>query len=430
MVLWLSLGIQDCFMPSVSETNKFKLFNDPIYGFISIPSERIFDLVEHPYFQRLRRISQLGLSSLVYPGANHTRFHHALGAMHLMLKAIQVLRRKGIEITASEEESAQIAILLHDIGHGPFSHALEQTLLDGVHHETVSRMIMERLNVHFDGALDEAIAIFEGRHPKGFLHELISSQLDMDRMDYLKRDAFYTGVIEGAINSDRLLEMLHVSDGHLVLEHKAIASIEKFLISRSLMYWQVYMHKTVLSAESMLVEVLRRASLLARRGEALFAGAELQILLRRRPNQKDFNQEPELLDLFTRLDDSDILSAIKQWQHHPDPVLSAMSRRIIDRKLFRIKFLDRPLSREDRATLEASVAASMGLSAEDSLHFVLDGIASNKTYTADKQEIKLLKKNGSVLPLTEVSEILPLSVYSQVTTRPFVCWPKELPWIH
>jgi HD superfamily phosphohydrolase len=403
MVLWLSLGIQDCFMPSVSETNKFKLFNDPIYGFISIPSERIFDLVEHPYFQRLRRISQLGLSSLVYPGANHTRFHHALGAMHLMLKAIQVLRRKGIEITASEEESAQIAILLHDIGHGPFSHALEQTLLD---------------------------AIFEGRHPKRFLHELISSQLDMDRMDYLKRDAFYTGVIEGAINSDRLLEMLHVSEGHLVLEHKAIASIEKFLISRSLMYWQVYMHKTVLSAESMLVEVLRRASLLARRGEALFAGAELQILLRRRPNQKDFNQEPELLDLFTRLDDSDILSAIKQWQHHPDPVLSAMSRRIIDRKLFRIKFLDRPLSREDRATLEASVAASMGLSAEDSLHFVLDGIASNKTYTADKQEIKLLKKNGSVLPLTEVSEILPLSVYSQVTTRPFVCWPKELPWIH
>ncbi len=416
-------------MPPVPATNKFKLFNDPIYGFISLPSARIFDLVEHPYFQRLRRISQLGLSYLVYPGAYHTRFHHALGAMHLMQKAIQVLQRKGVEITESEAESAQIAILLHDVGHGPFSHALEHTLLDGVHHETVSRLIMRRLNAEFGGQLDEAIAIFEGTHPKRFLHELISSQLDMDRMDYLKRDAFYTGVIEGAINSDRLLEMLHVADGHLVLEHKAITSIEKFLMSRSLMYWQVYMHKTVLSAENMLVEVLRRASILAQAGHEVFAGRELATLLRRRPNHAEFTAEPELLELFTRLDDSDILSAIKQWQDHSDPVLSALSRRLIERKLFRIKFLEVPLTATDRRALEASVSESMGLSLEDATHFVLEGVASNKTYASDKQEIKLLKKNGSIIPLTEASEILPLSVYSQVITRPFVCWPKELPWI-
>jgi HD superfamily phosphohydrolase len=346
-----------------------------------------------------------------------------------MHKALQVLARKGVEITASEAESAQIAILLHDVGHGPFSHALEHTLLDGVHHETVSRLIMRRLNDEFGGTLDEAIAIFEGSHPKRFLHELISSQLDMDRMDYLKRDAFYTGVIEGAINSDRLLEMLHVADGHLVLEHKAITSIEKFLMSRSLMYWQVYMHKTVLSAEHMLVEVLRRASMLAQRGDSLFAGTELSTLLRRRPNHAEFTEEPELLELFTQLDDSDILSAIKQWQRHGDPVLSALSRRIIERKLFRIKFLDAPLTVDDRRALEDSVGQAMGLSSADSAHFVLEGVASNKTYASDKQEIKLLKRNGTVLPLTQASEILPLSVYSQVITRPFVCWPKELPWI-
>jgi HD superfamily phosphohydrolase len=430
MVLWLSLGIQAISMPPVPATNKFKLFNDPIYGFISLPSERIFDLVEHPYVQRLRRISQLGLSYLVYPGAYHTRFHHALGAMHLMQKAIQVLRRKGVEITDSEAESAQIAILLHDVGHGPFSHALEHTLLDGVHHETVSRLIMRRLNDEFGGTLDEAIAIFEGSHPKRFLHELISSQLDMDRMDYLKRDAFYTGVIEGAINSDRLLEMLHVADGQLVLEHKAITSIEKFLMSRSMMYWQVYMHKTVLSAEYMLVEVLRRASLLAQSGEVLFAGTELALLLRRRPNHEEFTSEPELLELFTQLDDSDILSAIKQWQRHSDPVLSALSRRIIERKLFRIKFLEHPMSVGDRAQLESAVAVNMGLTVGEARHFVLEGIATNKTYASDNQEIKLLKRNGQIIPLTQASEILPLSVYSQVITRPFVCWPKELPWIH
>ena len=416
-------------MPPVPATNKFKLFNDPIYGFISLPSERIFDLVEHPYFQRLRRISQLGLSYLVYPGAYHTRFHHALGAMHLMHKAIQVLRRKGVEITDSEAESAQIAILLHDVGHGPFSHALEHTLLDGVHHEVVSRLIMRRLNAEFGGTLDEAIAIFEGSHPKRFLHELISSQLDMDRMDYLKRDAFYTGVVEGAINSDRLLEMLHVADGQLVLEHKAITSIEKFLMSRSLMYWQVYMHKTVLSAEYMLVEVLRRAALLVQRGETVFAGSELATLLRRRPKHDEFAADPELLDLFTRLDDSDILSAIKQWQGHADPVLAALSTRLIQRKLFRIKFIESPLSADERQALEASLAEYMGISLEDSAHFVLEGVATNKTYASDKQEIKLLKKNGSIIPLTQASEILPLSVYSQVITRPFVCWPKELPWI-
>jgi HD superfamily phosphohydrolase len=286
------------------------------------------------------------------------------------------------------------------------------------------------MNAAFDGQLTLAIEIFTGAYHKPFLHQLISGQLDMDRMDYLKRDAFYTGVIEGAINSDRLLEMLHVADGQLVLEHKAITSIEKFLMSRSMMYWQVYMHKTVLSAEYMLVEVLRRASLLAQSGEVLFAGTELALLLRRRPNHEEFTSEPELLELFTQLDDSDILSAIKQWQRHSDPVLSALSRRIIERKLFRIKFLEHPMSVGDRAQLESAVAVNMGLTVGEARHFVLEGIATNKTYASDNQEIKLLKRNGQIIPLTQASEILPLSVYSQVITRPFVCWPKELPWIH
>ncbi|HAG06077.1 MAG TPA: phosphohydrolase [Cryomorphaceae bacterium] len=411
------------------ETNKFKLFNDPIYGFIAIPTERIFDLIEHPYFQRLRRIGQLGLSYLVYPGAYHTRFHHALGAMHLMQRAVAVLQSKGHAITPSEAESVQIAILLHDIGHGPFSHALEHTLVNGVSHEALSTLLMERLNQEMDGALTEALEIFHNQHPKRFLHQLISSQLDMDRMDYLRRDAFYTGVVEGAINSERLLHMLNVADGELVLDSKGISSIEKFLISRSLMYWQVYMHKAVLSAEYMLVQLLRRAHELVQQGETLFAGAELQLFLEKRPTMQDFQQDPTILAAFTRLDDADILGAMKQWTQHADPVLRELADRLLNRRLFRIKFLPEALTNFQRAELEAKVHETWGFPLADCRHFVLEGMASNATYKSDKQEIRILKKSGKVIPLSEASEILPLSVYSHTITRPFVCWPKGIEWI-
>ncbi|NDD50093.1 MAG: UDP-3-O-(3-hydroxymyristoyl)glucosamine N-acyltransferase, partial [Flavobacteriia bacterium] len=316
------------------ETNKFKLFNDPIYGFIAIPSERIFDLIEHPSFQRLRRIGQLGLSSL------------------------------------------------------------EHTLVNGVSHEELSKMLMQQLNAEMDGALTEAIAIFNNQHPKRFLHQLISSQLDMDRMDYLRRDAFYTGVVEGAINSERLLSMLNVADGELVLDGKGISSIEKFLVSRSLMYWQVYMHKAVLSAEYMLVQVLRRAHELVQRGDSLFGGAELQLFLKHRPTLAHFQEDPGYLAAFTRLDDSDILGAMKQWTTHADPVLSQLSQRLLNRRLFRIKFLKEPLSGDQRSRLEARIAEEFGHAAEDCRHFVLEGLASNATYKSDKQEIKILKKSG------------------------------------
>lgn len=411
-----------------STTNKFKLFNDPIYGFISIPSELVFDLVEHPYFQRLRRISQLGLSNLVYPGANHTRFHHALGAMHLMQQAIDVLRSKGHAISEEEAEAVYVGILLHDIGHGPFSHALEHTLVDNVPHEAISKLLMSELNRQFGGKLTLAIEIFEDRHPKKFLHQLISSQLDTDRLDYLKRDAFYTGVVEGAINSERILSMLNIKDNDLVLDDKGITSIEKFLMSRSLMYWQVYMHRAVLSAEFMLVEVLKRAHVLTRQGETLFGGEELQYFLKHRPTLKQFQDDVSLLDRFTKLDDYDITGAMKQWMLHDDKVLSELSARLIDRRLFQIKFLDERLTAAQRAHLQGAVAEAFDLNDEQAYHFVLEGVASNSTYQANQQEIKILKRNGDIVPLPKASEILPISVYTHEITRPFVCWPKRIAW--
>ena len=316
-------------------TNKFKILNDPIYGFISIQNEIIFDLIEHPYFQRLRRISQLGLTYLVYPGAYHTRFHHALGAMHLTQRAIEILRAKNHEITENESIATQIAILLHDIGHGPFSHALENTVVKGVHHEELSVLFMKKLNEEFDGKLDLAISIFENKYEKKFLHDLISSQLDMDRLDYLRRDSFYTGVTEGAINSERLLTMLNVHNDHLVIDGKGIYSVEKFIVARRLMYWQVYLHKTGLVAEHMLVNVLIRAKELAEKGDELFASTSLRYFLYNQINQDNFTDET--LEMFSKLDDYDILSAIKEWTNHEDKVLSLLSQMIVDRKLLRIE---------------------------------------------------------------------------------------------
>ena len=410
-------------------TNKFKLFNDPIYGFIAIPSELIFDLIEHPFFQRLRRIGQLGLSSLVYPGAYHTRFHHALGAMHLTQKAISVLQGKGHEISKSESESVQVAILLHDIGHGPFSHALEHSLIDNITHESLSLMLMQRLNIEMQGKLTEAIQVFTNQHPKKFLHQLVSSQLDMDRLDYLKRDAFYTGVVEGAINSERLISMLNIANGELVIDNKGVSSVQKFLVSRSLMYWQGYMHKAVLSAENMLVQLLKRAHEIAQKDKAMFGGKELLFFLINRPNKNEFESNPNVLDLFTQLDDSDILAAMKQWRTHKDFILRDLSSRLLDRKLFQIKFLPEKINSHERNYLKKSIKDLMGITLTDSKYFILEGTASNSTYISNKEEIKILKKDGNVIPLSAASEILPLSVYNHTLIRPFVCWPKEIKWI-
>ncbi|MGA0435366.1 MAG: HD domain-containing protein, partial [Flavobacteriales bacterium] len=311
--------------------NKHKILNDPVYGFVTIQHELSFDLMNHPYVQRLRRISQLGLSHLVYPGAVHNRFHHAIGALHLMQEAIAVLRAKGVEISKDEAEGACAAILLHDVGHGPFSHALEHSIVKGVHHEDISALIMAKLNDEFNGALDTAIAIFNDHHPKAFLHQLVSSQLDMDRMDYLARDSFYSGVAEGKIGSDRIIKMLAVENNEIVVEEKGIYSIEKFLMARRLMYWQVYLHRTVLCAEFMLMNALRRAKELAQAGHAIFTTPALGVFINESLDRAKFLADEQILQHFCDLDDSDILTCLKVWQNHEDFVLRELSRRIVHR---------------------------------------------------------------------------------------------------
>jgi hypothetical protein len=410
--------------PSV-ETNKFKLFNDPIYGFISLPSERVFDVLEHPAFQRLRRITQLGLSYLVYPGAYHTRFHHALGAMHLMQRAVEVLRSKGHAISSEEEEAVCLAILLHDVGHGPFSHALEHALVRGVSHESLSIQIMERIDGEMNGALGMARAIFENRYAKKFLHQLISSQLDMDRLDYLRRDAFYTGVTEGAVNSERLLAMLNVHNDELVIDAKGISSVEKFLVARSMMYWQVYLHKAVLSAETLLVRILERAVYLAQSGSPVFASGALLPFLLHQPTAADFDRDPQWLDRFLRLDDADLLGAIKEWTQHPDGVLSELSQRLIDRRLFRIRFLPAPLTDDQRQTAWKALSEQKGISMEEAKYYLLEGVSSNIPYKSDADQIHLLQKDGQVVCLSQAAEILNAEVLNRRITRHFVCWPKE-----
>ncbi|HAI00813.1 MAG TPA: phosphohydrolase, partial [Flavobacteriales bacterium] len=330
-------------MPA-SKVNRHKILNDPVYGFVTLRHARALDLMDHRYMQRLRRISQLGLSHLVYPGAVHNRFHHAVGCMHLMQEAIESLRNKGVDISEAEAEGACLAILLHDVGHGPFSHALEHSIVQGVHHEDVSALIMGRLNEEFGGALDLAIEIFNDHHPKKFLHQLVSSQLDMDRLDYLARDSFYSGVTEGKVGSERILKMLDVVDGQLVVEEKAIYSIEKFVVARRLMYWQVYLHRTVLSAEHMLMLVLRRAKHLARQGVDVFASPALSLFLHDDLDRAKFLADPVVLERFCELDDSDIFVAMKAWRHHDDKVLSMLSTRLLDRGLFRIELRPEPFT--------------------------------------------------------------------------------------
>ncbi|MBT3741099.1 MAG: HD domain-containing protein [Polaribacter sp.] len=401
--------------------NKLKILNDPIYGFIQIPNSLIFDIIEHPYFQRLRRISQMGFSNLVYPGANHTRFHHALGCIHLMQKAIRVLRFKQIEITKEEEKALCIAILLHDIGHGAFSHALEHSIVHGISHEEISLKFMKKLNDEFDGKLDLAIEIFEGNYHRKFFYQLISSQLDIDRLDYLKRDSFYTGVTEGNISSDRLIVMMNVNDDQLVIEQKGIYSVEKFLIARRLMYWQVYLHKTGLVAEHMLVNVLLRAKELAEKGDELFASTSLRYFLYNQINQDNFTDET--LEMFSKLDDYDILSAIKEWTNHEDKVLSLLSQMIVDRKLLRIEIQKDAFDVDQINKKISKYSKKLNLSEEETNSFVFSQEIKNQAYNSEKP-IFILNKKGKLKDIAKASDQFNIQALTKPVIKHFICYPK------
>ena len=406
--------------------NKRKIFNDPVYGFITVPYPIVFDIIEHPFFQRLRRIKQLGLTHLVYPGALHTRFHHTLGAMHLMQLAIEELRAKGYEITEPEAEGVTLAILLHDIGHGPFSHALEHSIVSGVTHEDISALFMERLNTEFNGKLDTAISIFNDKYPKRFLHQLVSSQLDMDRLDYLKRDSFFTGVSEGIVGSDRIIKMLHVIDDELAVESKGIYSIEKFIVARRIMYWQVYLHKTVLSAENLLIRILKRAKELAESGEELFATPAFNVFLKGKITRASFEQDPEILEQFAELDDSDVLTSVKVWKHHSDFVLSKLSSFMVDRKLLKIKMFDEAVLEKTLTDLRTKLAADWNISIEEAAYFIFTDTIANSAYNLKQDRINILFKSGEVKDLTEAADTLSLSVLSKAVEKHFLCLPVHL----
>ena len=413
------------------KTNKNKIINDPVFGFINIHSELVYDLIEHPYFQRLRRIKQLGLSCMVYPGANHTRFEHALGAVYLMRSAIDILRLKNQEITDEEGDAVTIAILLHDIGHGPFSHVLESTLVQGVPHELISLLLMEEMNRQFEGKLDLAIEIFTDRYPKHFLHQLVSSQLDMDRLDYLSRDSFFTGVSEGIISSERIIKMLNVKNDELVVEYKGIYSVENFLIARRLMYWQVYLHKTVLSAEYLLINVLERARELAMEGADLFGTPVLKFFLSNRITLDDFVSnrmvsDQRALDLFASLDDNDIFASIKEWQNHPDTILSYLSGCIINRRLFKIKISKKPISEQKIVLLKEKIIAKFKVPVDQLHYFLIADTISNSAYNkVSSDKINVLFKNNKISDIADASDIN-LSVFSETVRKCFICYPKEL----
>ncbi len=415
-----------CFCKSkvnLKKRNKLKILNDPIYGFITIPSELIFDLIEHKYFQRLRRISQMGLSYLVYPGAHHTRFHHALGCMHLMQKAVRALRFKDVNISEEEEEALYISILLHDIGHGPFSHAMEHSIVNEINHESISLMFMEKINEEFNGSLTLAIQIFKGEYHRNFLHQLISSQLDMDRLDYLKRDSFYTGVAEGNINSERLITMLTVVDDELVIEEKGIYSVEKFLLARRLMYWQVYLHKTSLVAESLLIRVLQRAKELVDSGEQLPASEALTFFLENKITITNFTLD--VLETFSRLDDYDIVSAMKEWVISKDFVLSKLSSMIIDRDLLKIKIKKKPFKKDKKESHIEKFKEKHKISAEEARYFIFEGKISNQAYHLNKQNINILYKSNKIVDIVKATDEYNLEALSKPVTKYFMCYPKH-----
>jgi HD superfamily phosphohydrolase len=408
----------------VSQTNKLKIFNDPIYGFITIPNSLIYDLIQHPYFQRLRRISQMGMSYLVYPGAHHTRFHHALGCMHIMQKAVQNLQFKGVAISEEEENALYIAILLHDIGHGPYSHAMEHSIVEEVHHEELSLLFMEQLNKEFDGKLELAIQVFKGEYHRKFMLQLISSQLDMDRMDYLKRDSFYSGVAEGNINSERLIQMMHVQDDVLVIEEKGIYSVEKFLVARRLMYWQAYLHKTSVVAELILTKILKRAKELTQKGIILPCSEPLQFFMQNKISLADFNKS--VLDKFAFLDDYDVMGAIKSWQFHDDFVLQSLCKMILNRDLLKIQMTDDKPKKENLLAIKNKFMTYAKISDKEADYFVFKGKLKNQAYSKSSEPIRILKKDKTVEDVVEASDQLHLKALSKPVTKYFICFPKVM----
>ena len=411
------------------QLNKKKIINDPVFGFINIQSELVFDLIEHPYFQRLRRIKQLGLSYLVFPGANHSRFEHAVGASHLMRQAISVLRLKGIEITEEEAEAVTVAILLHDIGHAPFSHVLENTLVD-ISHEEISLLLMNELNRIFERKLDLAIQIFTNNYKKHFLHQLVASQLDMDRLDYLSRDSFFTGVAEGTIGIERIIKMLNVWNDKLVVDVKGIYSIEKFLISRRLMYWQVYLHKTVVSAESLLINVLKRAKELSAAGETIYSTPTLKIFLNNDFTPRDFKvnrivEGKDVLTWYSLLDDNDLMVSVKEWQFHKDLVLSYLAKSLANRKLFRIQLNSTSVSQEKKNQILKKIEKKFTIDKKLSEYFVMTGEITNNAYNKHDEKILVLDKSGKTKDMQQASDIN-LSALTKTVRKYYLCFPKEL----
>ncbi len=409
---------------STAPAFKRKIINDPLYGFITIADKLVFDVIEHPYFQRLRRIEQLGLASMVYPGALHTRFHHALGAMHLMSQAIETLRSKGFEISQAEAQGATLAILLHDIGHGPFSHALEHHIVLGISHEEITLMFMKHLNVEFGNQLEMAIAIFENSYPRKFLHQLVSGQLDVDRLDYLMRDSFYTGVSEGVISTDRILKMLTVDDDELAVELKGIYSIEKFIVARRLMYWQVYYHKTVLAVEYMLISILNRARVLATGGEEITASSALIFFLSKQIEKKQFLSSPSLLSIFATLDDYDIYSAIKEWSLHRDAILSLLCKSLLNRNLFRVVITSAPLTDDRTREIRNRITEKLKLNGEEYSYFSGQGEISNSAYDPNNDRITIVDKNGERWDISGLSEQLNIAIYNKTVSKFFTYFPK------
>ena len=406
--------------------NKNKIINDPVYGFIPIKSEMIFDLIEHPFLQRMRHIRQLGLAELVYPGAIHTRFHHALGAMYLIGQALEILIGKGIDLSEEEVEAAQIAILLHDTGHGPFSHSLEDTLLENIKHESLSFLFMKELNRQFSGRLTLALKIFQNTYPKRFLHQLVSSQLDIDRLDYLNRDSFFTGVREGTIGTDRIIAMMNVVKGQLVVEEKGIYNIENFLNARRLMYWQVYLHKTSVSAERLLVNIVKRAQYLVRSGEQLPASEALSLFLHHRFTLDDFVEKRNLLKAYGNLDDHDVWGAIKLWQSHPDRVLAQLCTMLLERKLFQIKFSIQPIQKSEVEKVKEIIAKEWQLMKSDVTYMFSYGTVSNEAYLSERNSIQILMKSGELVDVAQASDLPHIKAMSKIVKKNYLCWPKNL----
>jgi HD superfamily phosphohydrolase len=405
---------------------KRKIFNDPIYGFVSIPYGIILNLIDHPFFQRLRRIRQLGMTSFVYPGALHTRFHHALGSMYLMIQAIDTLRNKGVSISNKEQEGALLAILLHDIGHGPFSHALEHSLVSGIPHEKISSLFMENLNKEFKGKLNTAIEIFTNKYPKKFLHQLVSSQLDMDRLDYLKRDSFFTGVSEGIISTDRIIAMLNVKNDVLAVEEKGIYSVEKFIVARRLMYWQVYYHKTTVAAEQLLVMILKRAKELTKKGTKLFATPALDYFLKNEFKISDFEKNNLVLSTFAKLDDYDIQTSVKVWEDCHDKILAMLCINFNARNLFKVKIQNKSFSKEKITKIRKAVQEKFQLSFEETNYFVIADTISNNAYNPLSDKINILFKDGKLEDITKASDQLNLQVLSTKVEKFFLCYPREI----